>query len=188
MDTKIRFKKADQFFNTIREDLGDFELDSNSSNSTYVDATVTTGVDEITFYKCFLYLKSGLARTIYEDDKIDRSLTAVNIEYMATIMAKPMEFTMPCNSKNDVQKNIAKELGRTARSAYSAINRLKKSGYLVTTEDDLIMPNRELQMLRKVTKTHLDKLNCFPVSYMMNFVVVPVENEQKNGNKEDGDT
>jgi len=78
---------------------------------------------------------------------------------------------MPSNAKNNVQINLAKELGRTPKSAYSAINRLKKAGYLVVTEDNLIMPNSELQKLRIITKQHLDKLSSFPLCYMINFVV-----------------
>ena len=114
-------------------------------------------------------MRSGLAKTVYEDDS--ERLTDVTVEYMANIMAKSLDFTMPANAKNKVQMDLAKEIGRTSKSAYSAINRLKKAGYLVITEDNLIVPNNELQQLRKITKAHLEKMGSFPISYMLNFIV-----------------
>jgi DNA-binding MarR family transcriptional regulator len=124
------------------------------------------------FYRCFLFIKSALLRTVYSNvDRDDDILTPVNIEYLAAIMAKPLSFSMSVNSKNDVQSELAKELGRSPKSAYSAISRLKHAGYLVQTEDGLIEPMNDLQELRKVTKNHLATLGCFPVSYLLNIVV-----------------
>ena len=170
---QVRLRKDHRFFNTIIENIGSFSLDKEEIDNDKENQTVTARVDdtvsELNFYKCFLHLRSGLAKTVYSTDK--QRLTDVTIEYMATIMSKPLDFTMPSNAKNNVQINLAKELGRTPKSAYSAINRLKKAGYLVGTEDNLIMPNSELQKLRIITKQHVDKLSSFPLCYMINFVV-----------------
>lgn len=170
---KVRLRKDYRFFNTITENIGSFSIDSETidqnKENQIVGARVDGPVSELDFYKCFLHLKSGLSKTVYEDSSA--KLTDVTIEYMATIMSKPLDFTMPSNAKNKVQMDLAKELGRTSKSAYSAINRLKKGGYLVVTEDNIIMPNSELQKLRVVTKAHLKNMENFPVCYMMNFVV-----------------
>lgn len=169
----VRLRRDHRFFNTIVENLGSFSLDKESiddekSNQTII-ARVDDTISELDFYKCYLQLKSGLAKTVYNDSSV--KLTDVTIEYMANIMNKPLDFTMPSNAKNMVQMNLAKELGRTSKSAYSAINRLKKAGYLVVTEDNIIMPNEELQRLRVITKAHLDKVNAFPLSYALNFII-----------------
>lgn len=182
--TNIRFRQKYQFFNTITEDVGEYSLLSSPDEDVYVPSLVFDYIDEITFYQTFLYIKSSLSKTVYtQKDGVDRTLTPVNIEYMSTIMAKDMDYTMPCNSKNHVQKDLAAELGRSPKSVYSAVNRLKRAGYLVVTEDDLIVPNAELQTLRKVTKNHLEKLGSFPVSYMLNFIVSNTVSEEVKNKK-----
>jgi hypothetical protein len=167
----IRFRQTQGFFNTITENIGKYDVIGDIDKDTYVEVNTTQSISEIDFYKCFLYLKSGLAKTAYKNDKVDRSLTAVNIEYMSLIMSKDSDFTMPIKSKNDIQKNLALEIGKTPKSAYSAIHRLRSKGYLVKTEDNLIVPNDELQKLREVTKQHLESLGAFPVSYLLNFII-----------------
>lgn len=171
-EVKIRMRRDHRFFNMIRENIGDSSVtDLEDKDDQIIDVMVGDTIDEITFYKCFLHLKSSLAKTVYDPGDGLGKLTDVTIEYMAKIMSMPLEYTMPTNAKNMVQTNLAKSLGRTSKSAYSAINRLKKAGYLEVTEDNIIMPVNELQRLRKVTKAHLDKYGAFPISYMLNFIV-----------------
>lgn len=169
---RIRFRTAKPFFNLITENLGNYRRLDETSEDVYQEVTVSNCISEYNFYRAFLYLKSSLGRTAYANEDVDASLTAVNIDYMAAIMCKSNDFTMPAKSKNNVQQELAEEMGRTPKSAYSAINRLKKAGYLVVTEDNLIVPNPELQKLRQVTKKHIESLGIFPVSYLLNFIVV----------------
>ena len=159
---EVRIRRDHRFFNQIKENLGSFHIDKDDLkdiDNQYVEAKVDKAVSEIAFYKCFLQLRTALAKTVYENKKL--KLTDVTIEYMSLIMSKPMEFTMPANSKNSVQMGLANELGRS----------LKQAGYLVVTEDSIIVPNPELQTIRKITKAHLEKKKSFPVSYMLNFIV-----------------
>ena len=165
----LRFKQLNGFFNTITEEVGSYKIIEDTED-TYVKATISDTISELDFYKCFLYLKSGLSKSVYQSD-IDKSLTPVNIDYMAAIMAKPLSFTMPSKSKNSVQRDLATELDKSPQSAYSAIHRLRNKGYLIKTEDNLIATNGELQMLRIVTKKHLASVNSFAVSYLLNFIV-----------------
>jgi hypothetical protein len=167
---KARFRQSEQFFNTVREDISTYDITKRYEMG-YADVDVDDTISEKDFYMCFLYLKAGLSKTVYRDVGIEHYLTGVNLEYMSTIMAKDLDYSMPSKSKNKVQQALAVELNRTPQSAYNAINRLKKAGYLVVTEDDLITPNPELQRLRVVTKQHLEKIGCFPMTYMLNFVV-----------------
>jgi DNA-binding MarR family transcriptional regulator len=168
---KARFRQSEQFFNTVEEHISTYEI-QNRYPKGYASIKVKHQINETDFYKCYLYLKAGLSKTVYTNDNSDEFLTAVNILYMATIMSKPLDYSMPAKSKKNIQHDLAKELDKTQQSAYNAINRLKKAGFLVVSEDDLIVPNDELQNLRVVTKAHLEKLGCYPMSYLLNFVVV----------------
>jgi hypothetical protein len=171
---KAKFKNKTVFYNTITEDVGDFSINNITNINTPMNDITIDGVllNEFNFYRCFLYLKTGLAKTSYNQKlKRDVALTPINIDYMALIMAKPLSFSMPIKSKNGVQSSLAKELKKTAKSAYSAINRLKNAGYLILTEDFIIVPNEEMQALRKITKAHLEKNGHFPLSYVMNFII-----------------
>lgn len=175
---KVKRKSKKVFYNTITENVGNFEVKediTSDKNVEYCDVVLNgVNLNEYNFYRCFLYLKTGLAKTSYNQNlKKDLALTPINIDYMALIMTKPLSFSMPVKSKNGVQASLAVSLKKTAKSAYSAINRLKNAGYLIATEDFIIVPNEELQMLRKITKAHLEKNGSFPLSYIMNFMIVP---------------
>lgn len=180
----VKFKKKTVFYNTITEHVGDFTVkenlteDFNQYQNVDLDGVF---LNEYNFYRCFLYLKTGLAKTSYNQNlKKDLALTPINIDYMALIMTKPLSFSMPVKSKNGIQASLAVDLKKTAKSAYSAINRLKNAGYLIVTEDFIIVPNDELQTLRKITKAHLSKTGYFPLSYLMNFIIV---SDDKNVSK-----
>lgn len=167
----IRFKNSLQFFNIIQENVSGYDIiDENEGDLRgFKKVEVAQLITEYDFYRCFLYLKSSLAKTVYGND--ESYISGVNIDYMAAIMAKSLDYSLPVKSKNNQQKLLADELGRTDRSAYSALNKLKNAGYLIITEDDLITPNTELQRLRNVTKNHIKKYGIFPVSYLFNFII-----------------
>jgi hypothetical protein len=171
-DVEVRLRKSYSFFNTIKENIGDCsKIDTSllKNDDVFVNIKVGDTISELEFYKCFLHIKTALCRTVYDDK--ESKLTDVTIDYMAAIMCKPLDYTMPSNAKNMKQANLAKELNRSPKSAYSAINRLKKAGYLVVTEDNIIIPGPEYQKLRIITKAHFEKTGCFPVCYMLNFIV-----------------
>lgn len=168
---KLRMRKADSFFFTITENLVKIKFDEYDGDYPFVDVDFEPTLSEKDFYKMFLYMRSAFVKTLNYSVAVDKALTAVNIEYLATIMSKDMDFTIPSKAKNNAQAELAHELGKNPQSVYSAIHRLRRGGFLVKTEDQLIEPSPELQSLRKVTKAHIAKLGIFPVSYLMNIVV-----------------
>lgn len=177
MKATLRFKRLPTFFYTIIENVTPLKfLKGDPKEDDFIECEHDTYLSEQEFYKMFLYMRNAFAKTAYKDDEVDRTVTPVNVEYMSLIMAKSMDYTIPAKSRNSVQSDLAAEMGKNPQSAYSAIHRLKKAGYLVKTEDNLIEPNRELQTLRKITKKHLKSLGRFPVSYLLNVIVY---NEQK---------
>jgi hypothetical protein len=174
---EVRFVDKKAFLVTITENLTPFEKITDLNNLGFCEVLPHNTLTEKEFYILWLSIRNALARTVYKDEPVDTSITPVNMEYLATIMAKPMSYTLPAKSKNSVQKELGKELNKNPQSVYSALHRLKVAGYLVKTEDDLITPNSNLQKLRRITKEHLKKIGYFPMSYLFN---VLVSNENHN--------
>lgn len=173
---KIRLKKSVLLFNHIREYIGKKKVDTTTNNDGWHDANVSDGISEYNFYLAYLMFKRALTKTYYIDNEDDADVlfgivSDVNLQYMALIMSKPLDYTMSAMSKNNVQHDLAVELGRTDKSVHIAITRLKNAGYLEVTEDNLIVPNSELRKLREVCKSHLEKQGVFPLAYTIEFIV-----------------
>lgn len=164
---KYRIKNNKVFLFNIEDNVTKMEV--GDTTDSYVDILNSEYLTEKEFYSLFIYIRQCIAK-IKNLDYADY-ITHVNIEYLATIMCKPLEYNLPVKGRTSSQVDLAEELGRNPQSAYNAIYRLKKAGYLIATEDNLIVPNHELQTLRKVTKAHLEKLGVLPVSYLLNILV-----------------
>lgn len=175
MKSIIRFKKLKLFFNTVITNRGGFTTIHSDKRTEEIlrdgfeECTISASISEIDFYKSFLFLKIGLAKA--DGNKTLESLTQVNVEHMALILSKPDTFVMPSLGRNSLQGDLAAESGRSIKSFYSSVTRLKNAGLLVVTEDNLIEPSSELKTLRRITKKHLDSLSVFPISYVVNFIV-----------------
>lgn len=165
----VRFRKIKLFFNAVVENVSRY-VTVGKVDDDYDQIDVMGAMTEMDFYTAFINIKIALSKSAYKNHHAS-DLSAVNVMYLATIMCKPLDFVMPAMSKNNVQTELARELGRTSKSIYSAVTRLRKAGFLVTTEDNLIEPHPELQTLRKMTKRHLEATGTFPISYVLNFIV-----------------
>jgi len=166
------------FFNHVKEKVNKYKILSNEGNKdSWQDLEIVTSITEFDFYRSYLSIKGGLSQFAHGG----KPITKINIDYMALIMCQPLEFTLPAMSKSNIQTRLAAELNKTPKSAYSAINRLKSLGYLVVTEDGLIEPNRELQQLRNVTKSHLSIQDGFPIAYTLEFIVSNNEKHIREG-------
>lgn len=168
----VRFRKIKLFFNTIIQNVGSAVFTQTASGSEFEDCEVTQSLSESDFYRTFLFMKIALSKSsdIKNRTSLD-NLTFVNVDHMALILSKPDDFVMPALGRNSLQGQLASESGRTLKSLYSSITRLKKAGLLVVTEDNLIEPNQELKTLRRITKKHLKTTGIFPTSYIINFLV-----------------
>ena len=164
---KYRIKRNKVFLFNIEDNVTKMEIDDSGED--YINVVNSEYLDEKQFYSLFIYMRQSIAK-VKGLDYADY-ITHVNIDYLATIMCKPLDYNLPVKGRTKSQIDLADELGRNPQSAYNAIYRLKKAGYLVATEDNLIVPNHELQTLRKVTKAHLEKLGVLPVSYLLNILV-----------------
>lgn len=120
-------------------------------------------VDEFTFY--FLYCTIN---NITEKEQI----ASTQLLVLSSIMCKPLDFSLPIDSKDGKLTQIAKELStpgkrpRTPNSIYQSVKRLRDKGYLVETEDRLIVPNAKFQYVRQVVKKQLETKGLATFDYI----------------------
>lgn len=124
-----------------------------------VEVTPIKTIDEYTFYYLFCTINNVTAK---------HKLANTQLLVLSAIMSKPLDFSLPVDSKDGKLSNIAKDLSggdkkRTANSIYQAVKRLRDSGYLVENEDKLIVPNANLQRIRYVVKREIKEKGfaCF---------------------------
>jgi hypothetical protein len=116
------------------------------------DIEVLDSIPEYTFYFLYLSINNVVAK---------ETLTDTQLMVMSAIMEKPLEFSLPVDSKDRKLSDLAVELSpakgkkRSANSIYQTTKRLRDKGYLIINEDKLIVPNKTLQNLRKMVKGKL---------------------------------
>lgn len=147
-------KKTKVNLHTITIEYGSYEELSSHDNVIYKTKPVKT-ISEFEFYKKYLEIKSVIGFVSVDGVKIDISLKPLQIELMALIMTKDLDFSV--NWKNDSQqlRELGQELGRSRESCYKSYILLKQKKYFITTEDKLVIPNDEINNLRKRIKKYV---------------------------------
>jgi len=112
-----------------------------------------SSIDEFTFYYLFCTINNITAK----HDIADTQLLV-----LSAILSRPLDFSLPIDSKDGKLTEIAKELSkdskpRTPNAIYQSIKRLRDKGYLVETEDSLIVPNAMFQRVRQIIKGQIKK-------------------------------
>ena len=145
-------------FNTITVEFGSYSYDQEATHGAVIYKTIPKKtITELEFYTKFLELKNVVKIRRVDGIEIDITLSKSCIELMAHIMVKDLDFNV--NWKNDSQqlKDLGAELNRTPASIYKSYVLLKKKRYFITTEDKLVMPNDEINKMRKRIKSHIEK-------------------------------
>jgi|TARA_R110000851_G_scaffold8694_4_gene33447 hypothetical protein len=129
-------------------------------NSAKVESTKDV-MGEYQFYIMYLTMLStanGFVETKSETGKVIKkpTLTPTHVIYLAKLMSKPLDFTIPTNSKSNKITQIAAELGKTAQSFYNALHKLKKHGWVYVTEDSNIKLKTNLENVRIMVKLQLE--------------------------------
>lgn len=122
----------------------------------------TDSISEIEFYIMYLTMVSTANKLVngFKEGKVNKPvLTPTHITYLATLMSKPLDYTISTNSKSNKITEIAEELGKTSQSFYSALHKLKKDKWLYITEDSNIKLVNSLENLRKMIKGQLELNN-----------------------------
>lgn len=147
-------KKTKVNLNTITIEYGGYEELSSHDNIIFKTKAIST-INEFEFYKKYLEIKSITGFTMIDGVKLNIALKQLQIELMALIMTKDINFNI--NWKNDYQqlRDLGEELGRSKESCYKSFVLLKKAKYFITTEDKLVIPNDEINNLRKRIKKYV---------------------------------
>lgn len=156
------------------------------TNTSYVEPK--TEIDEMTFY--YLYCSIN---NISEPP--GKTIAATQLLVLSALMAKPLDFTLPIDSKAGTLTDLAEELSteedkRTSNSIYQSVKRLRDKGYLIETEDRLIVPAAKFQYVRRVIKKQLQEQGYATFDYLFKCFVkkLPEEDGQGNGTDNSGNS
>lgn len=138
-------------FNTITVKYGEYEETLSHENVILKTKSVST-IKEYDFYTKFLQIKNLIGSTIIDGKPFDIKITNSHIEFLALVMTKDMDFVMHWKNDKELLGSLGGELDRSKESLYKSYTELKRKKYFVTTEDGLVMPNRELNNLRQKVK------------------------------------
>lgn len=163
--------------------FGIYEALSHTDNT--IDGTkAVSSIDEFTFYKIYLQLNSVVRYRKSGIKIVDMRLSDTPLELMAHLMCKPLDFTLVYRNKDAKLNDIADEIEKTVTSVYTSVNKLRKAGYLVNTEDGFCVPNNECRDLMAKTKLHIATKGHLAFNYMFKFCV---ENKSSDLTKDPAD-
>jgi len=119
-------------------------------------------VSEFTFYYLFCTINNIVAK---------KSIADTQLLVLSAIMSRPLDFTLPIDSKDGKLTEIATELStpdkiRTPNAIYQSVKRLRDKGYLVEVEDRLIVPNAHFQRVRQIVKNQIEKKGFATFDYL----------------------
>jgi len=143
-------------FNTITIQFGTYAYDEADTHDAVIYKTKKVdSIPEFEFYKKFLQIKNIIRKIKVDGKVIDIRLTESCIELMAHIMTKDLDFNVNWKNNSQQLKDLGAELDRTPSSIYKSYIQLKKKMYFITTEDKLVIPNEEINKLRKRIKSSI---------------------------------
>ena len=127
-----------------------------------VNINIEKTIDEYTFYYLYCSINNVTAKN---------KLANTQLVVLSAIMTKPLNFSLPVDSKDGKLTKIAEELSvddksRTANSIYQAVKRLRDAGYLIENEDKLIVPNAILQRVRYIVKKEIEMKGFATFDYL----------------------
>jgi hypothetical protein len=125
-------------------------LESKYHNNKVIIDSVDNSISEYKFY--IMYLTMIATNNSFNESP---ALTPTQIKYLAIMMSKPLDYTIPTNSKANKMTSIAALLGKEAQSFYSATHKLKKMNWLYVDEDSNFALEPRLEALRKMIKGQL---------------------------------
>jgi len=125
---------------------------------------VSGTIDEVTFY----YFYCCVTNVVLPKGK---QMTPTQMLIMSVLMSKPLEFTLPIDSKDGKLMDLAKEISndekeRSRNSIYQSVKKMKEAGHLVETDDKIIVPCARLQYVRVAIKKQIALYGCASFDYL----------------------
>jgi len=96
---------------------------------------------------------------------------SIAYKYRTTNVTKKLNITSPAES-------LSKELNLNLNYIYSIFKRLREKGFLIITEDNLVVVNDDLKQVRVTIKDYLTKFDVVNFNYV--FATKTVEDESDN--------
>lgn len=137
----------------------------------YPVTKVLKSIDRATFYKLYIELNNVIGLRQQGNDIIDTVLSAVPRDLLVHLMLKDKDFTLVFRNKDATLVKLGEELGKTTSSVYSNLSRLRKTGYVIKDEDNLLILNKELRDLIKFVDTTIESGNPLKFDYLFKFCV-----------------
>lgn len=153
---------------------GSYDILSSRDNK-ILKTELKTTITENDFYKLWLRLYSIKGDRHGYSKTTNITIAACPIELMAYILCKDLQFNIVFKNGNELMQQIANDLNRTPASIYKSYVILKKKKYLVKSEDGLIIPNLELNLLQKSIKNKLKYSDHVTYDFIFDFCISSTE-------------
>lgn len=129
----------------------DFSKDDLKDNR-ILSTTPISMISEIDCYKYYLRLKNALQVVMIDGESFPIVLSPSALDLMAHIMCKDMDFNITYKNDNEQSKQIGEEIDKKFNAVNKIYAELKDKRYIIRTDDGLLMPNGELNSLRRLIK------------------------------------
>ena len=152
--------KVSKFNSLIR--FGNVEELAYDEESKESIVTPNKTISEFTFYYLFCTINNIVAK---------KSIADTQLLVLSKIMSRPLDFSLPIDSKDGKLTQIANELStpdkvRTPNSIYQSVKRLRDKGYLIEVEDRLIVPNAKFTRVRRIVKKQIKQKGHATFDYL----------------------
>jgi len=132
---------------------------------------VIKSISPATFYKLYIELNNVIGSRRMGSEIISTELPDTPIELLVHIMLKDDDFTLVFRNKDATLVKLATEIGKTTSSVYGTLSKLRKAGYIVKDEDNLLTLNDDLRDLVKITKKHIADGKPLKFDFLFKFCV-----------------
>jgi len=136
-----------------------------------IKMNVIKSIDEYSFYKIYLELNNVIGVKHHNGEIIKTYISEVPAELLIHIMLKGNDYTLVFRNKDAKLIKLGKEINKSSSSVYASLGKLRKAGYLIKDEDNLLVLNDELSGLVRNTKSILSSGNALPFDFVFKFCV-----------------
>jgi biotin operon repressor len=160
----ITYKKSGK-----RVKYGDCEETFDINGDTKINVTRT--IDPATFYHLYIKLNNVIGVRMVSNKAVETVLAPAPIELLVHLMMKDDNFTVVFRNKDASLIKLGQELGKSPSSIYATLSRLRKTGYIITDEDNIFTLNKELQDLVNMTRQYMKSGKPLVFNYLFEFYV-----------------
>lgn len=139
-----------------------------------VETKVIKSISPASFYKLYIELNNVVGSRVQGGETISTELPDTPIELLVHIMLKDDDFTLVFRNKDATLVKLANEINKTPSSVYSTLSKLRKAGYIIKDEDNLLTLNQELHDLVKMTKYYLRAGKPLKFDFLFKFCITDI--------------